>query len=126
MQDKTPYDEYGYDEDGYEEDDVTFDEAYSSEEASSRAPARRRSAPKGKRAKAPKAARPARAGDPAKKLARLEREIEKLESAIGDLTAQEEANATDYQKLMELGSEKAALQEKLDGLYGEWEALADA
>ncbi len=77
-------------------------------------------------AKAPKAARPARAGDPAKKLARLEREIEKLESAIGDLTAQEEANATDYQKLMELGSEKAALQEKLDGLYGEWEALADA
>ena len=77
-------------------------------------------------AKAPKAARPARAGDPAKKLARLEREIEKLESAIGDLTAQEEANATDYQKLRELGSEKAALQEQLDGLYGEWEALADA
>ena len=66
-----------------------------------------------------------RAADPGKRLAKLEREIEKLESALADLTAQEEANATDYQKLLELGEEKAALQEKLDDLYAQWEALAE-
>ncbi len=73
----------------------------------------------------PKGQKPQRAADPGKQLAKLEREIEKLESAIGDLAAREEEHATDYQKLMELGSEKAALQEKLDGLYEQWETLAE-
>ncbi len=73
----------------------------------------------------PKAPRAPRTSDPAKKLARLEKDIGKLESALADLTAREEENATDYQKLMELSEERAALQEKLDGLYGEWEVLAE-
>ena len=75
--------------------------------------------------KAPKPDRPQRPGAPAKRLARVEREIEKLESAVAAVTAQEEEHAADYQKLLELGEEKAALQEKLDGLYSEWEALAE-
>ena len=74
--------------------------------------------------KAAKAPRVPRTSDPAKRLAKLERDIEKLEAALAELTAREEANATDYQKLMELAEEKAALQEQLDGLYGQWEALA--
>ena len=75
------------------------------------------------RPKAPgRAPRPA---DTGKALARLEREIGKLESALAELTAQEEANAADYQKLMALGEEKAALQQTLDGLYEQWEALAE-
>lgn len=73
----------------------------------------------------PRAAKLQRAADPAKQLARLEREIGKLEGSLAAFAAREEACATDYQKLMELGEEKAALQEKLDGLYEQWEALAE-
>ena len=73
----------------------------------------------------PKTGKPQKAADPAKQMARLERDIEKLEGQMAELTAQEEANATDYQKLMELGEEKVALQEKLDGLYAQWEELAE-
>ena len=72
-----------------------------------------------------KAPRPQRAADPAKRLARVEREIEKLEAALADVSAREEAAATDYQKLMELSEERAGIQEQLDALYEEWEALAE-
>ncbi len=75
-----------------------------------------------KPAKAAKAPRPS---DPAKQMARLEREIEKLEAALADVAAREEEHATDYQKLLELGEERSGIQEKLDGLYSEWEALAE-
>ena len=73
----------------------------------------------------PKAPRGPKTSDPAKLLARLESQIEKLESSLGEVAAREEQYATDYQKLMELAEERAALQEKLDGLYSEWEALAE-
>ncbi len=72
-----------------------------------------------------KAQRPPREKDPAKRLAKVEREIEKLEAALADISAREEAAATDYQKLMELSEERAGVQEQLDGLYEEWEALAE-
>ena len=72
-----------------------------------------------------KATRPPREKDPAKRLAKVEREIEKLEAALADISAREEAAATDYQKLMELSEERAGVQEQLDGLYEEWEALAE-
>ena len=72
-----------------------------------------------------KAPRPQREKDPAKRLARVEREIEKLEAALADISAREEAAATDYQKLMELSEERSGVQEQLDGLYEEWEALAE-
>ncbi len=72
-----------------------------------------------------KVPRPQREKDPAKQLAKVEREIEKLEAALADISAREEVAATDYQKLMELSEERAGIQERLDGLYEQWEALAE-
>ena len=71
-----------------------------------------------------KAAAP-RPKNAAKELAKTEREIERLEKKLSELAALEEENATDYQKLMELGEEKSSLQEELDGLYLRWEELAE-
>ena len=55
---------------------------------------------------------------------RLEKEIAKLESKIAGIDAMAEEFATDYQKLMELDSEKAALDEELLLLYEKWEELS--
>ena len=58
-----------------------------------------------------------------KLLGRTEREIEKLEARVAELDAQAEEFAADYQKLMELGEQKAALEEHLLALYEKWEEL---
>ena len=60
-----------------------------------------------------------------RQLARVEREIAKLEGQIAALDAEAEANASDYQKLMELDAERSALNGQLDALYAEWEAMAE-
>ncbi len=60
-----------------------------------------------------------------RQLARVEREIAKLEGQIAALDAEAEANASDYQKLMELDARRGALNEQLDALYAEWEAMAE-
>ena len=73
-------------------------------------------------AKGPKAPRPA---DPARQMARLESQIEKLESALAEVAAREEQFSADYEKLMELAEERQTLQSQLDGLYEQWEALAE-
>ena len=73
-------------------------------------------------AKGPKAPRPA---DPARQMARLESQIEKLEASLADVAAREEQFSADYEKLMELAEERDALQQRLDGLYEQWEALAE-
>ena len=39
--------------------------------------------------------------------------------------AESEANATDYQKLMELDAQKQTLNTQLEALYAAWEALCD-
>ncbi|MGM9615721.1 MAG: ribosomal protection-like ABC-F family protein [Oscillospiraceae bacterium] len=75
--------------------------------------------------KAPAPQKPPKPKNTAKELQKVEREIAKLEERLAALTAQEEENATDYQKLMELGADKAALQEELDALYERWEELAE-
>ena len=54
-----------------------------------------------------------------------EREIEKLEGQLAALDAESEANATDYQKLMELDAQKQALNAQLEALYEAWEALCE-
>ncbi|MCD8117712.1 MAG: hypothetical protein LUE21_11525 [Oscillospiraceae bacterium] len=72
-----------------------------------------------------KAPRPSRPADRSKQLAKAEREIEKLEGELACLEAREQENATDYQKLMELAEERAALQEKLDEAYDRWAALSE-
>ena len=56
---------------------------------------------------------------------RTEREIEKLEGQLAALDAESEANATDYQKLMEIDARKQALNAQLEALYEAWEALCE-
>ena len=57
--------------------------------------------------------------------AKLERDIEKLEGQISDVDAQCEEFASDYQKLMELDSQKEELEAQLMELYEKWEALSE-
>ncbi len=58
-----------------------------------------------------------------KQIAKTEREIARLEEKIAQLDAQAEEFAADYQKLMEIGVEKDALDEQLMALYEKWEEL---
>ena len=41
------------------------------------------------------------------------------------IEAEMEKNASDYQKLLELGAQKDAAEESLEALYAEWETLAE-
>lgn len=75
--------------------------------------------------KAPAAPKAPKPKNTAKELERLEREIGKAEAELSALADEEEANASDYHKLMELAEAKAAAQERLDTLYGRWETLAE-
>ena len=77
--------------------------------------------------KALRPAQPAKKSSPnkEKRLARLEKEIAALEKQIADIEALEQENASDYQKLMELGEQKNELDEKLTAAYESWEAIAD-
>lgn len=70
-----------------------------------------------------KAERPARTPSAEKQSARLEREIGKLEEQLEALERESELYATDYQKLMELETQKEELNEALLGLYEQWEEL---
>ena len=60
-----------------------------------------------------------------KQAAKLEREIAKLEKALEDNAAAQEAAATDYEKLMELAGEQESLNAQLEELYKEWETIAE-
>ncbi|MCL2366996.1 MAG: ABC-F family ATP-binding cassette domain-containing protein [Oscillospiraceae bacterium] len=62
--------------------------------------------------------------DMQKELRRVEREIEKLENELVQIGEDKEMHATDYEKLMELDSRYIEVQEQLDVLMMEWEALA--
>ena len=70
--------------------------------------------PAEKRPKAPNAAKTA---------AKVEREIARLETRQRELEQAAEANAADYQKLMEIDTERSALDEQLLALYEQWEEL---
>lgn len=58
-----------------------------------------------------------------KTIAKLEKEIAKLEAKIAELDALAEENSADYQKLMEIDTQKSALDGQLMELYEKWEAL---
>ena len=60
-----------------------------------------------------------------KRLARLEKDIAALEKQVSDIEALEQENASDYQKLMELGQQKDELNERLSQAYEQWEELAN-
>ena len=69
--------------------------------------------------------KPKRAPNTTRQRERTERDIEKLEAQLAALDAESEANATDYQKLMELDAQKQTLNTQLEALYAAWEALCD-
>mgnify|MGYP002516670795 FL=1 len=56
-------------------------------------------------------------------IAKLEREIARLESNAAEIDRLCEEHATDYQKLMELDAQKKALDNELLSLYEKWEEL---
>ncbi len=60
-----------------------------------------------------------------RQLAKVEREIAKTEEQLAALDAACEENASDYQKLLELGAERDKLNEALEALYAEWEVLSE-
>ncbi len=57
-------------------------------------------------------------------IAKLEKEIERLEAKIAELDTSAEENASDYQKLMEIDAQKSELDRQLSELYEKWEALS--
>jgi prefoldin subunit 5 len=72
----------------------------------------------------PKAKR--KPSDLQKELKRVEREIEKLENELGEISHNKAEFSSDYEKLMELDAQESDVNERLEGLMGEWEQLADA
>jgi ATP-binding cassette, subfamily F, member 3 len=56
---------------------------------------------------------------------KVERDIERAEAALHTLEEEMEANASDYQKLLELGEKKTAAEAEIEALYAEWETLSD-
>ena len=58
-------------------------------------------------------------------VARLEREIEKLESRLAELDSEAERNSSDYQKLMEIEEQRNTLNRQLEELYIRWEELSE-
>ena len=69
--------------------------------------------------------RPARPANAEREIAKAEREIAAVEEKLAALAREEAENASDYQKLMELDTQKEALEEKLMALYEKWEELHD-
>jgi len=59
-----------------------------------------------------------------RQVAKVEKEIEKLESKIAELDELAMQNSSDYQKLMEFEAEKESINEKLEALYEQWEELS--
>ncbi len=58
-----------------------------------------------------------------RELSKLERSIAALEKQVEENGAKQEAAATDYEKLMELGEERNQLEDELSALYERWEKL---
>jgi ATP-binding cassette subfamily F protein uup len=60
-----------------------------------------------------------------KELQRLERQIDRLSAREEELTAELAANASDYEKLIELGAELRAIQEEKASLEERWLVVAE-
>mgnify|MGYP000618070130 CR=1 FL=1 len=78
-------------------------------------------------AKAAKPDKPAKKSSPnkEKRIAKIERDIAALEKQVAALEEAEQENASDYQKLMELGAQKEEINAQLLELYDKWEELSD-
>ena len=66
-----------------------------------------------------------KSGSNEKQRLKLEREIAKLEEQLSELDKLAESYSTDYEKLMEIDSEKESLNDKLLEAYESWEVLAE-
>jgi len=71
--------------------------------------------------------KPERRGGPSpeKQMAKLEKEIARFEGEKLELEEKEADYVSDYEALMEIAEQKAALETKLAELYEQWEALAE-
>ena len=58
-------------------------------------------------------------------LEKTEKEINRLEDRLKELSALAEANNSDYSKLMEIEAQREELRQRLDRLYSEWMLLSD-
>lgn len=76
-----------------------------------------------KRQEREKKPKPQRPKNNDKAIARIERDIQRLEEKIAALDKQAEDFASDYQKLMEINAEKESLDTELMELYEKWEEL---
>lgn len=76
-----------------------------------------------KRQEKEKKPKPQRPKNNEKAVARLEREIQRMEDKIGELDKLSEEFATDYQKLMEISAQKEELENQLLELYEKWEEM---
>lgn len=74
---------------------------------------------------APKKPKKKGSPSPEKQLARVERDIEKLERQIAENDRLAAEFSSDYQKLMELSQEREVLSAELDELYERWEELSE-
>ena len=81
-----------------------------------------RAADKGER-KEKRDARPARPANAERLTAKLEKDIAAVEEKLAAIAREEAENASDYQKLLELGEKKEALDARLTELYKKWEEL---
>ncbi len=70
-----------------------------------------------------KKVKPQKAQNNDKAIAKLEREIEKLEEKLAELDRLSAEYSSDYQKLMELDGQKAELNDLLLPMYERWEEL---
>ncbi len=56
-------------------------------------------------------------------IAKTEKEIAAIEEKLAAIERESEENASDYEKLLELGAQREELDEKLTALYTKWEEL---
>lgn len=84
---------------------------------------RQREREKEKEKEKEKGRKPAREKSSANSIARLEKEIAKVEAKIAELDRDAEQNSADYQKLMEIAEQRDELDTQLIGLYERWEEL---
>jgi ATP-binding cassette subfamily F protein 3 len=78
-----------------------------------------------KEQKTEKKEKPKRPASTEKLLVRAEKEIAALESRLADIAALKEEFCADYEKLLELDGEEAALQSQLDAKYEDWARLGE-
>ncbi len=75
-------------------------------------------------AKPAKKDKPKRPPNIDRQIAKVEKDLEKLEAKVAELDDLAAANGSDYQKLMEIEAEKEGLNAEIEALYEKWEELS--